>query len=431
MEVFADWQLGEMVNKLMNLSAKAALSFASVLLALRIFVEIFKSYTFYKLRFTIPQFVPILLIIIGLLSYTEIIPMIGDAFFGLAEYIRGEAELAFRLTNIWDALKGKLGVEGEEQSMWDLVKNWAGYISDQSNPFDWIQNWWGLATAMSWQALGILIRAGMIVFKNIVYAYMLIVGPIPLVLSLIPGFQGMAAHWMKNFIVVCYWNVTIGLLDAIMQALNVQIMADIAFGGDEEMTIGLLTAFSAIMYFFVPYLSSLAIGQTVVAMAGSKMVMAPLATTLGITRLAASGGSSAATPAGRKIPASSSSNSNRSFAAGGVGGRQRSSSLQSMGIQRSPDVQTAFAAQPVHSRSGRMAAVGERSAPSRVFYGTSSNPGAIQHRMPGSKQPARIQSPPVNKQLTAPRALPPNDRKPKYLLGPQTTVNNDGKDERL
>lgn len=421
MEVFADWQLGEMVAKLMNLSAKAALSFASVLLALRIFVEIFKSYTFYKLRFTIPQFVPILLIIIALLSYTEIIPMIGDAFFGLADYIRGESELAFRLTNIWDALKSKLGVEGEDQNMWDLVKNWAGYISDQSNPFDWIQNWWGLATAMSWQALGILIRAGMIVFKNIVYAYMLIVGPIPLVLSLIPGFQGMAAHWMKNFIVVCYWNVTIGLLDALMQALNVQILADIAFGGDEEMTIGLLTAFSAIMYFFVPYLSSLAIGQTVVAMAGSKMVMAPLATAVGITRLAASGGSSA----GKAVTQKTAHTNSKSSAVGGVGGEGRNSyGLMSMGIQRSPDVQTSYAAQPIRTRN---APVGGLSAPSRVFYGSSSSTHVTQNRMLSGKQPARIQSPPVNQKLTAPKVLPPSERKPKYLLGPKTTINNDGK----
>lgn len=43
MEVFADWQLADMVARLMDLSTKAALSFASVLLALRIFVEVFKS----------------------------------------------------------------------------------------------------------------------------------------------------------------------------------------------------------------------------------------------------------------------------------------------------------------------------------------------------------------------------------------------------
>lgn len=421
MEVFATWQLGEMVARLMNLSARAALSFASVLLALRIFVEIFKSYTFYKLRFTIPQFVPILLIIIALLSYTEIIPMIGDAFFGLADYIRGEAELTFRLTNIWEALKSKLGIEGEEQSMWDLVKNWAGFISDGTNPFDWIQDWWGLATAMSWQALGILIRAGMIVFKNIVYAYMLIVGPIPLVLSLIPGFQGMAAHWMKNFIVVCYWNVTIGLLDAIMQALNVQILADIAFGGDEEMTIGLLTAFSAIMYFFMPYLSSLAIGQTVVAMAGSKMVMAPLATALGITRLAASGGSSA----GAKAVKSATSSSSKSAVTGGGAGEGRNpAGLLTMGTQRSPDVQTAYAAAPIRSRSATAAGT---SGPSRVFYASGGSSRIPGERSLGGKQPPRLQ-PHFSLPQTAPRVVPPIPRKPKYLLGPKTTANTDGKD---
>ncbi|MEK6480925.1 hypothetical protein WJR50_25510 [Catalinimonas sp. 4WD22] len=410
MEVFADWQLENMVARLMALSNKAALSFASVLLALRIFVEIFKSYTSYRFRFTIPQFVPILLIIIGLLTYREIITMIGDAFLGLAEYIRGEAELSFRLTNIWEALKEKLGVEEEEQSMWELVQNWAGYISDQANPFDWIQNWWGLATALSWQALSVLIRAGMIVFKNIVYAYMLIVGPIPLVLSLIPGFQGMAAHWIKNFIVVCYWNVTLALLDAIMQALNVQILADIAFGGDEEMTIGLLTALSAIMYFFVPYLSSMAIGQTVVAMSGSKMVMAPLATAVGVGRLAASGGTSKATSAATKA-------AHKPIIPSGGGGERSPSGLVMMGTQRNPDVHKNYTASPVRTRN---VVSGSNSTPGRVFYGSRHTNQISQSRMLDGKQAARIQSPSVNENLKAPRTLPPSETKPRYLIGPKT-----------
>ncbi|MDF9801317.1 hypothetical protein OKW21_006626 [Catalinimonas alkaloidigena] len=413
MDVFADWQLGDMVARLMALSNKAALSFASVLLALRIFVEIFKSYTSYRFRFTIPQFVPIFLIIIGLLTYREIIPMIGDAFLGLAEYIRGEAELSFRLTNIWKALKEKLGVEGEEQSMWELVQNWAGYISDQANPFDWIQNWWGLATALSWQALSVFIRAGMIVFKNFVYAYMLIVGPIPLVLSLIPGFQGMAAHWIKNFIVVCYWNVTLALLDAIMQALNVQILADIAFGGDEEMTIGLLTALSAIMYFFVPYLSSLAIGQTVVAMSGSKMVMAPLATAVGVGRLAASGGASKA------ISATGAANrsAHKPIAPSGGGGNRSHSGLVMMGTQRNPDVNKNYTVSPVRTRN---VVSGSNSTPGRVFYGSSHTKQVSHNPMLDGKQADRIQSPSVNEKLKAPRTLPPSERKPKYLIGPKT-----------
>lgn len=420
MEVFADWQLADMVIRLMDLSSKAALSFASVLLALRIFVEIFKSYTSYKFRFTIPQFVPILIVVIALLTYTEVIPMIGDAFLGLAEYIRGEAELSFRLTNIWEALQTKLGVAGEEQSMWDLIKNWAGYISEQANPFDWIQNWWGIATALSWQALGVLIRAGMIVFKNVVYAYMLIVGPIPLVLSLIPGFQGMAAHWIKNFIVVCYWNVTLALLDAIMQALNVQIISDIAFGGDEEMTLGLLTAFSAIMYFFVPYLSSLAIGQTVVAMSGSKMLMAPLATAVGVGRLAASAGTSkTASTAARATPSVQASTPSN-----GIGGGQSSSGPVMMGTQRHPDIRTNYAAQPVRVRNGssgkRNVTSHSGGTPNRIFYSSSYTNHATQTQRIGTKSATNIQSPAFIDKREGTPAATQNERKPKYLLGPKT-----------
>ncbi len=197
------------------------------------------------------------------------------------------------------------------------------------------------------------------------------------------------------------------------------------------MTIGLLTAFSAIMYFFVPYLSSLAIGQTVVAMAGSKMVMAPLATTAGILRMASSGGSAAGQAVSKNTSSSQSGKSTtqggNSGMTGGVGEGRNSSRLQNMGIQRSADVQTSYAANPVRSRS-LSSASGQQSSPSRVFYGSSSNATTAQNKRLGGRQQARIPSTPVNKQLTAPRALPPGDRKPRYLLGPKTTVNQDGKD---
>ncbi len=420
MEMLEGWQLATMVEHLMNLFIKGALSLASSILLLRIFVEVFKSYFSYKFKFTLPQFVPILMVLIGLLTYAEIMPMIGDAFYSIGEQLRGQAELSFKLTNIWTALQQKLGMAEEEQSMWELAKKWAGHLADQANPFDWLQNWWALSTSLTWQAIGILFRYGMVFFKNIVYCYMLMCGPIPLVLSLIPGFGGFAAHWFKNFIVVCYWNITIAVLDAILKALNVQLIADIALGGDEEMTIGLLTMLSAIMYLFVPYLTSLAIGQTVVAMAGSKMVMTPLATAAGVLRMAAGGGAGGS-------PAKSSASSGSATAAtdASSGSEQRNQAgLLTMGSQPQQGVRTSYAAYPMSSRSqgnlsGRSVyqkSIGHSGNRKRVIipqanqqYENSPVIYASEGRIPAERRLPAAQT----------NALPDNEHKPKYSLGPK------------
>ena len=286
MEVFKDWQIQDLVVQMINVTRNVSLIILGAFLALRILIEIYKVIVVENFRFSIGQFTPIFIILVAILAYGEIMPFIGDAFYHVGELVRGEGENSFKLSNLWNAVKDKMELNGKEEvSFWDVLKNFGGAVL---NPLDFIQNMMSLQNAVLWQLIGTLFRLGMIFFKNIIYALLLIIGPIPLVLSIIPGLQGLAAHWMKNFLVVGGWNIVLALLDAIMDGLQFQILNDLFIGGDEELSIGFLTMVVAIMYLFVPYITSLTMGQTIVSVAGSKLVGGPVAA--GLTALSVGAG---------------------------------------------------------------------------------------------------------------------------------------------
>ncbi|MEM6844255.1 MAG: hypothetical protein AAF632_18705 [Bacteroidota bacterium] len=312
MKVLEGWDLATMVDSTLDAILNGSLGLVSAILLIRVLLEINKGLFANNYRYHIPSFLSILVTLVGILTYKEFTALIGDAFFDVATALRGAGETEFNSTRLWEAIKDHYGEPGDNASVYDIATNWlndtiSGPLGPVSFGLDMLQNWFGLATMLSWQATGLLLRWGMVIFKNIVYCLMIFSGPIPLILSLFPAFSGFAIHWIKNFIVVCYWNVTIALLDVIMNALNYQMLRDFAFNGDEEMSIGLLTMMTAIMYLFVPYLTSLAIGQTVVAMAGSKMVMTPVAVAATVARYVGTGGAGAATQAAKAKPAAAAS----------------------------------------------------------------------------------------------------------------------------
>lgn len=278
MEVFEAWNLATAVEANVDVMLRIAGLFVSVFLSLRIVIEIYRALVGGNLSFSIAQFVPSLLVLIALIAYKDIMFSIGNGFFAIGEAIRTESEATFRLTNIWQVLKEKIAIE-EGDTFFEVAEKWATQGGmNLLNPLDWVQNLIGLQAAAMWQILAFLLRLGMIFFKNIIYALLLIAGPIPLMLSLVPGLQGLSGHWMKNFLVVGCWNISLALLDSILASLNLQMLLDLFMAGDEELTIAVLVAMTGIAYLFVPYITSLLIGQTVVAVAGAKLAAAPLST---------------------------------------------------------------------------------------------------------------------------------------------------------
>ena len=346
MEVFADWSLGTLVADLIALFTRVAWGIFGIAVVIKVTYELFRGLLLNDFRLGVANFIGIVIVAIAVGQYEELWTKIGDAFYFMAEAVRGEgdSEITFRNTTAWEAIDDKVGIpEGEDVSTLDLIKDWAGTLWGTAT--GWLQNLWSLAFSLSMQPLAWMFRAIIVAFKNIVYAFMLIVGPIPLALSLIPGLGGLAAHWVKNFIVVGFWNVTIAIIDVILEGLDVALIANM-FNGDEELSIAMLTMLTVVMYLMVPFLTSMVIGQTVVAMAGQKMIMQPLTTAAILGRLAAGvpsvgGGGGAASSV---ATATTSAPSN---------GAAQKAGLVTMGHSGSQPVRTAYSSAP--SRSAQTA----------------------------------------------------------------------------
>lgn len=408
MEVFAEWSLGVLVAELIDLFTKIAWAIFGIAVVIKVAYEIARGLLLNNFQLGVGNFIGIVVVAIAIGSYAEFWGKVGDAFYGLSTEIRGEAETAFRNTAAWEAIDSKVGIpDGEDVSTLDLIKDWAGTLWGYTT--DWIQNLWSLAFSLSMQPLAWIFRAIIVAIKNIVYAFMLIGGPLPLALSLIPGLGGLATHWVKNFIVVSFWNVTIAIIDVILEGLDVALMANM-FNGDEELSIAMLTMLTVIMYLMVPFLTSMLIGQTVVAMAGQKMFVQPLTTAAILGRLAAGmpapgGGASMPKPAASMASSAAPSN-----------GASQKAGLITMGSTGSQPSRTGYHSAPSRSRpAAPEPEVYAEASPVSRSNGSISSGGTVTRSEGRSRRPPRY--------LEASYELPPakpteglsEARKAKYL----------------
>ena len=63
------------------------------------------------------------------------------------------------------------------------------------------------------EGLTLLVRAFVAKMQVIVVVFLAITGPIAILISMIPGFQGAMAYWFRNLLHAKFWAMTIGVLD--------------------------------------------------------------------------------------------------------------------------------------------------------------------------------------------------------------------------
>jgi uncharacterized membrane protein len=98
--------------------------------------------------------------------------------------------------------------------------------------------------------------------RDFVLSFLIIVGPLAILIDIVPIFRGVFKHWFKQYIAVLMWIVSIDILDSFVLAVD-------------ELNDG-FTIFHNIvfilMYIMVPYLTSLYIGTQAAGIFMSKAV---------------------------------------------------------------------------------------------------------------------------------------------------------------
>ncbi len=131
----------------------------------------------------------------------------------------------------------------------------------------------------------IFCRTLIIMIRNVLFMTLLVIGPIAMTFDILPAWRGQFIHWLKVYIGVILWGLTINVIDALyvfyVETECKNVLGDtaaMAAQGDyyfapTDSDFGYMSFVIALMYLFVPYITSLyaggaGAGKVFTAMAG-------------------------------------------------------------------------------------------------------------------------------------------------------------------
>jgi len=127
--------------------------------------------------------------------------------------------------------------------------------------------------------------------RAIVIAFLAVVGPLAVVLDLLPLFRGTALKWFKGIVIVALWGVTLKILDGFLFTYISDYNGGSSWtfwfgeeiGTDSGLSFFLTSVCFIVMYLLVPFLTSLYIGSSMVSgMAGKMFSIATLGTAMAV-----------------------------------------------------------------------------------------------------------------------------------------------------
>ena len=148
-------------------------------------------------------------------------------------------------------------------------------------------------------------RKLMELFRQTILGFLYITGPIAISLSVLPVFGQLGQKWFQNYLSVQCWSITLVILDNLvvlyrnLSQHQLGLMTGLSVSeAAEKLDMLLITIVIAILYFMVPYLTSLFIGQTQSAIYPAKVVATGAAATIlaakGAAMVSGAGGASTA-----------------------------------------------------------------------------------------------------------------------------------------
>jgi hypothetical protein len=119
-----------------------------------------------------------------------------------------------------------------------------GILGTLSNVGDWI-------VVNCTHMIIVVTRAVIYIIRSLIMVFLFAVGPIAILVSMFPGFEENLKHWLKYYIMVGFWTVTLAVLDLILYQYLDYCEKNSIIDGVTTVNIGI-----ALMYLIAPYLTS-------------------------------------------------------------------------------------------------------------------------------------------------------------------------------
>lgn len=189
----------------------------------------------------------VLMLIISV--YPELMQVLSMALSGFTSLFNVEDE---KLAEIFGNLAVQAAGTGEESG--GVLGAVSGYFSDV---LDGVRSvGWSLG---AWIQEGLIyaVRGGISLVRSFLLVFLFLIGPIALAFSLIPGFQHTALSWLKGFMGVSLWALTLNILDMLAGAFNEYALQLIAQGEEFSLSYGIMVnVVIALVYLLTPALTN-------------------------------------------------------------------------------------------------------------------------------------------------------------------------------
>ena len=167
-----------------------------------------------------------------------------------------------KINNILSSLAGPRPVNPDEAGALDSIKGFLGMMSSLQN----------LGVNFITSGLSILARDIILFLREFILGFVLIVGPIALTLSTIPGMSMLVKKWFTLWLNVSCWAISLQLLDELITKVFVNVIGpniDVFYTSPLFLIINIILLF---MYFMIPWLTSQFTGSSVAGIFYSNVV---------------------------------------------------------------------------------------------------------------------------------------------------------------
>lgn len=177
------------------------------------------------------------LLILFLFDYTEIMTQINS----LISYFTSSVQMMFDKYGSGHTIVDKIN---DVYTKYEETHPEPGFLDKMSNVMDWI-------IANCTHMIIVIARAITYITRSLIMVFLFATGPIAILATMFPGFEENLKQWLKYYISVGFWMVTLAVLDLILYYYLDYCMQTNTIDGLTTINIGM-----AIMYLMAPYLTS-------------------------------------------------------------------------------------------------------------------------------------------------------------------------------
>jgi hypothetical protein len=226
------------------------------------------------------------ILMVSLFFYGEVLSLISGAIGGFAGFITQPDNIYQNL----DVLQS--GVPAEPAPADQSISGYIGQAVAWLGAF----NLHEMMQSFVLGGIASIARKLIEIFRQTLLGFLYVVGPVALTMSVLPDFGKLVQKWFSHYLSVQMWSITLVILDNLvvlytdLSKMRTSVMSGLSLSeAGEKIDILLLNIVITVLYFMVPYLTSLFIGQSSTAMFQSRALGLATAGAMLLTR-----GSSAA-----------------------------------------------------------------------------------------------------------------------------------------